>query len=110
MAGTLDLDLADARSFLVLSQEGSYARAASRLNLTSSALTKRIQRLERMVGEILVVRDHAGLHGLTPAGQRFADGLPLLLRTAARVLAMAQNTRETSMMRSGHPSVPAFFR
>jgi LysR family transcriptional regulator, benzoate and cis,cis-muconate-responsive activator of ben and cat genes len=66
-------------SFLVLLEEGRFATAALRLNLSPSALTKRMQRLERQVGVRLLVRDAAGLTGLTPAGARFAtEAVPLL--------------------------------
>jgi DNA-binding transcriptional LysR family regulator len=46
----MDLDLSCVASFLVLLDERHYGRAAAKLNLTSSALSKRIQRLERQVG------------------------------------------------------------
>ena len=53
----MDLDLTCVHSWLVLVQEQHFGRAAPRLNLTPSALTKRIQRLERQVGVPLVVRN-----------------------------------------------------
>lgn len=52
-----DLDLSSVASFLVLAEEEHYARAAQRLHLTPSALTKRMQRLERQIGAVLLVRD-----------------------------------------------------
>jgi hypothetical protein len=45
--GAMELDLAGIVSFLALVDERHFGRAASKMNMTSSALTKRIQRLER---------------------------------------------------------------
>src|ERR1700733_4544585 len=52
----MELDLGLASSFLVLAEEGHYGRAAARLYVTSPALTKRIQRLERPLGGGLLQR------------------------------------------------------
>ncbi|MEV6865215.1 LysR family transcriptional regulator, partial [Streptosporangium subroseum] len=68
----MDLDLGLVADFLVLVKEGHYGRAAVRLHLTSSALTKRIQRLERQLGVVLVERGPAGVFAVTSAGRRFA--------------------------------------
>jgi DNA-binding transcriptional LysR family regulator len=65
--------------FLALVEEGHFGRAAVRLRVSPSALTERIERLERQVGVSLLVRNAAGLAGLTPAGARFAaQAAPLL--------------------------------
>ncbi|MFC7648577.1 LysR family transcriptional regulator [Streptosporangium lutulentum] len=56
----MDLDLGLVADFLVLVKERHYGRAAGRLHLTSSALTKRIHRLERQLGVALVERSPAG--------------------------------------------------
>ena len=69
----MDLDLCCVASFLALLEEGHYGRAAHRLNVTTPALTKRIQRLERQVGAPLVVeRGGAGVTGAT--GADFGSG------------------------------------
>ena len=59
----MELDLGLASSFLVLAEERHYGRAAARLHLTSPALTKRIQRLERQLGVVLLQRGPAGFCG-----------------------------------------------
>ena len=82
VGGRMDLDLSCVASFLVLLREGSYGRAAAVLHLSQSALSKRIQRLERQLGVALVVRDAAGVTGTTPAGARFAEHAPALLAAA----------------------------
>jgi DNA-binding transcriptional LysR family regulator len=78
----MDLDLSCVESFLVLRREGSYGRAAAVLHLSQSALSKRMQRLERQLGVALLVRDTAGVTGTTPAGTRFAEHAPALLAAA----------------------------
>jgi DNA-binding transcriptional LysR family regulator len=52
----MDLDLRLARHFVVVAQTGHFGRAAARLHLTQSALTKQIQALERQVGTPLIDR------------------------------------------------------
>ncbi len=93
----MDLDLCCVASFLALLEEGHYGRAAHRLNVTTPALTKRIQRLERQVGAPLVVRGGAGVTGATAAGLRFAGGAgPLLAQAQAmRAAARAETPRPT---------------
>jgi len=55
------------RVFEVVGQTRSFTRAAERLNLTQSAVSKQIKNLEDEVGEALVIRRHHRLE-LTPAG------------------------------------------
>ncbi|WP_329080877.1 MULTISPECIES: LysR family transcriptional regulator [unclassified Streptosporangium] len=100
----MDLDLGLVADFLVLVQERHYGRAAVRLHLTSSALTKRIQRLERQVGVALVERDPAGVLTVTSAGRRFATAaVPLIAQAgAARESARATPARYT--VRIGVPA------
>jgi DNA-binding transcriptional LysR family regulator len=89
----LDLDLECVASFLILLQEGHYGRAATRLGVSRSALTKRIQRLERQVGVVLLLRDAVGVVGPTSGGARFAArAVPLLAAArAARAAAHADH-------------------
>ncbi|GII61016.1 hypothetical protein Skr01_11010 [Sphaerisporangium krabiense] len=80
----MDLDLGLVADFLVLVQERHYGRAAVRLHLTSSALTKRVRRLERQLGVALVERDPAGVLAVTSAGRRFAAAaVPLIAQAGA---------------------------
>ncbi|WP_329083684.1 LysR family transcriptional regulator [Streptosporangium sp. NBC_01469] len=100
----MDLDLGLVANFLVLVQERHYGRAAVRLHLTSSALTKRIQRLEGQVGVTLVERGPAGVFAVTSAGRRFATAAePLIAQAnAARERARAAPARYT--LRVGVPA------
>ncbi|MFI5842105.1 LysR substrate-binding domain-containing protein [Catenuloplanes sp. NPDC051500] len=77
--GGFDIDVSALRSFVVLAIVRSYTAAAHELAITPSGLTKRIQTLERRLGAPLIIRDHGGVGGLTPAGHT-------LIRAAAGLL------------------------
>lgn len=80
----MDLDLSCVASFLILMEEQHFGRAATRLHMVPSTLTKRVQRLERQVGVPLIVRDATGVLGPTPAGRRLAaEGEALLAHACA---------------------------
>jgi DNA-binding transcriptional LysR family regulator len=85
----VELDLELAASFLALAEESHFGRAAARLHLTSPALTKRIQRLERQLGVEVVQRGSSGVLRLTPAGKRLANAIGPLLAHASAVRAAA---------------------
>lgn len=89
----MDLDLSCVASFLILVEEANYGRAAERLHVSASALTKRIQRLEHQIGVPLLVRDPSRVTGPTPAGARFAIEAGALMAAArsARAVARAES-------------------
>ena len=64
------MDLALIRTFIAVADTGSFVAASSRLFVTQSAVSLRIQRLENSLGKPLFIRSKAGV-GLTPAGQAF---------------------------------------
>jgi DNA-binding transcriptional LysR family regulator len=88
-------------SFLALVEEGHYGRAAARLHLTSPALTKRVQRLERHIGAPLLERDGTGVVGLTPAGRSLAREAGTLLAHARAARAAARAEAEPLVLRLG---------
>jgi len=100
----MDLDLSLAASFLVLAEEGHYGRAAARLHMTSSALSKRIQRLERQLGVTVIDRGPAGVLRVTTAGRRFADAAGPLLTHAATVRETARTRPDRYTVRIGFPA------
>jgi DNA-binding transcriptional LysR family regulator len=100
----MDLDLSLAASFLVLAEERHYGRAATRLNVSSSALTKRIQRLERQLGVVVLDRGPGGVLDLTPAGRRFATEVGPLLAHAEAVCSIARTGRRDCVLRLGIPA------
>ena len=63
---TLDID--DLRSFLTLSEQLHFRRAAEILHVSQPALSKQIRRLEDRLGGQLLIRRSNGVH-LTPAGK-----------------------------------------
>ncbi len=78
----MDLDLTAVESFIAVTELRHFGRAADRLGVSASALTKRIQRLEAAVGVPLIERDTGGYAGLTPAGRRFVQFAPQLVHAA----------------------------
>lgn len=84
----LDLDLL--RSFVAIAEEGSFTRAAARVGRTQSAVSLQIQRLEGILGQIVIVRGKGGSVGLNQHGQ-------YLLERARELLALNDD-----VMRSMH--------
>lgn len=67
-----DLDLAQARAFVVAADLLHFGRAADRLGITQQALSKRVARLEAALGTRLFERTGRGV-GLTDEGRRFLE-------------------------------------
>jgi DNA-binding transcriptional LysR family regulator len=77
---TRNLDLTSLRSFVTIADVGGVTRAAGVLNLTQSAVSMQIKRLEDMLGAAVLDRSFRTV-GLTPAGEQ-------LLSYARRMLAL----------------------
>lgn len=69
--GTRGLSLESIRLFLIAYEEGNLTRAAERSNIALSAVTKRIQTLEHLLGAPLFERHARGISA-TPAADEFA--------------------------------------
>lgn len=97
----MNLDLL--RAFLTASELGSLSKAAERLRVSQSTLTRQMQTLEREVGGQLFDRGHAGV-ALTHAGQRLLEGMKPVLAQADAVLAeVGEIARgKTSTLRIGY--------
>lgn len=78
----MELDLAAVRSFVAVTETRHFGRAAAALGVSISTVTKRLQRLEEHLGVPLLLRDSGGFGELTPAGRRFVQVAPGLLREA----------------------------
>ena len=74
------MDTEAARTFLAVVAAGNFVGAASRLHVTQSTVSARIQGLERELGAVLFQRGRAGAE-LTMAGKRFLRHAKHLLRT-----------------------------
>lgn len=67
------------RSFVVVGEELNFRRSAERLNIDQSALTRRIQKLEQILGFLLFERTTREV-SLTPAGRSFYEDNAKLLQ------------------------------
>ena len=86
-------DLTLLRSFLVVAEELSFRRAAERLALDQSALSRRIQKLEAALGYRLLERTSRDV-ALTRAGRDLQDSMEPLLEACARSVAAARRVAE----------------
>ncbi len=66
------MDIRTYRVFLSLAQTLHFGRTASQTNLSPSAVSRHLQRLEAHVGQVLVERDNRQVQ-LTPAGRHFLE-------------------------------------
>jgi len=66
-----NLDLTALRSFVTVSDAGGVTRAAAQLNLTQSAVSMQLKRLEETTGQPLIDRSGRGV-ALTPQGEQLA--------------------------------------
>ena len=101
-----ELDMVQA--FIAVAEERSFRRAATRLALDQSAVSRRVKELERRLGVELLHRTTREV-GLTPAGEVFFDENRDLLRRLERssqaALAAAQG--ELGRLRLGYMSFAA---
>ncbi len=74
------MDLALIKTFLEVSETGSFVAASERLYVTPSAVSLRMQRLEELLGQSLFVRSKIGAE-ITPSGREFVVYAKSLLRT-----------------------------
>lgn len=79
------MELRHLRSFVVLSEELHFGRAATRIPLAQPALSHQIKQLERELGSRLFDRGPGGVR-LTPAGETFLVHARTTINAAARAL------------------------
>jgi DNA-binding transcriptional LysR family regulator len=96
------MDLKDLRYSIAVADEGSFTRAAARLNLAQQALSKQIGDLERELQVRLFDRMPRGTR-LTPAGAAFVEAARATLAQSQRAMAHARTTnrRESQVLRVG---------
>jgi DNA-binding transcriptional LysR family regulator len=93
----MHLPMDDVQAFVKVAELGSFTRAAERLALTQTGLTRRIQRLESFVG--LPLLDRTTRHtALTAAGREF---LPLAQRVVEDLTHGLERLRTTARLSAG---------
>ena len=85
------VDTRDLHCFTVLCEELHFGRAAARLDVSPSTLSRRIAALERLVGAALFARTSRSV-ALTDAGGELAVHAPAALRQLERAIGAAQRT------------------
>jgi LysR family transcriptional regulator, benzoate and cis,cis-muconate-responsive activator of ben and cat genes len=86
----LDYGFLEAQVYVaIVAEEGSFSRAARRLRISQSFVTKRIATLERTLGARLFDRSTRRLE-LTPAGRRLLPDVQIALRHAERACELAR--------------------
>ncbi|GAA0509914.1 LysR family transcriptional regulator [Saccharopolyspora subtropica] len=92
----MDLDLAQVRAFVAVARLSHFGRAAEQLFVSQQALSKRIARLESVLGVRLFDRGSRGV-ALTEAGRRFLE--PAQRALDAADLAVLEARREQPPLR-----------
>jgi DNA-binding transcriptional LysR family regulator len=85
--------LAQLRAFLIALEEGSLNRAAVRLRMSQSALSRQMQALEAEIGGALLERTTGGVRP-TDAGNALASSLPSVLAEYDAAIADQKAIRE----------------
>ncbi|MBW0117350.1 LysR family transcriptional regulator, partial [Pseudonocardia abyssalis] len=88
-------------SFLAISEELHFGRAAARLHLTQPSLSQQLKRLERTLGVQLVARSSHDVR-LTPAGRAFE---PEARAIVAQMAKATNSVRELAAGRTGTVNV-----
>jgi DNA-binding transcriptional LysR family regulator len=89
------MDIDDVRTFVAVVEAGSVSRAAAELNLTQPAVTRRVQRLEGVVGAPLLDRRRRPF-SLTQIGRSAVERCRRLLWTAKELRGLALDTQVPS--------------
>jgi DNA-binding transcriptional LysR family regulator len=83
------VDIQQLRCFVAVAEELHFGRAAARLRMTASPVSRMVKDLERELGVELFVRGYHRVR-LTPAGQEMAVRVPLVLAGLDRLRGEAQ--------------------
>jgi DNA-binding transcriptional LysR family regulator len=102
------MELRHLRYLVAVAEEQSFLRAARRLRVAQSALSKQIQDLEREIGVELFHRVPRGVR-LTPGGEAFVREARSTLANAERAVRTAQEARDAgeAVLHLGHGALGA---
>src|SRR5262245_15553729 len=97
-----DLDTALLRSFVTLAEERHFGRAAERLHVSQPALSKRLGRLEQVIGGRLLARGYRDVR-LTEPGRVLLERARSLLRETDRAIELGRGAvrGEAGLLRIG---------
>ena len=101
----MDLDSALLRAFVAVVEERHFGRAAERLFLTQQALSKRISRLEGMLGVRLLERDPRGVAPTAAGEQLIAPARQAVDAVDGAVAAVVRSTELTVDVLDEHLSM-----
>jgi DNA-binding transcriptional LysR family regulator len=103
------LDLTQLRSFVAVAEELHFGRAAARLNLTQSPLSRQVQMLEHTLGVRLLERTSRSVR-LTPAGRTLLAEARQVLGAAEAAARITQRVArgEAGLLAVGFTSASAF--
>jgi DNA-binding transcriptional LysR family regulator len=93
----MNVDILGLEAFRAIAEQGRFHKAARRLHITQTALTRRLQNFEDQLGVKLVERTTRSV-ALTTTGSRF---LPHAQRLLAELTASLTEIRETGMAQRG---------
>jgi DNA-binding transcriptional LysR family regulator len=105
------MDLNQLQAFDQIIQQGSFSKAARRLNISQPSISLRLQALEQEVGGALFIRGGSRLH-MTDLGKSFAPYARQALNAMNGGIEMAQRTiqgKHGQVMIGTHPSLTAGF-
>lgn len=94
------MNLKHLRYFAVLAEELHIGRAAEKLNIDQSPLSRTIKKLESDLGVLLFVRDKQRITSLTPAGEKLQKSIPLIfnqLKAIKHNVISASNTTKNTI-------------
>src|ERR1700743_3362522 len=98
----MDFDPALLRALLAVKETGGFTRAGQRLNLTQSAVSHQIKRLEEQVGRPLLYRTTRSLT-LTEDGEDFLPHAVRILESLETLSRRFQPSVVTGIVRFGVP-------
>ncbi len=104
------MDIGLARTFLEVIAAGNFVSAAKRLNVTQSAISLRIKRLEGMLGTRVFLRVKSGTE-LTPAGrqfERFARSMVKVWEEARHQVTVPEGYRDRLVIGGQYSLLPRF--
>src|SRR6201996_5065197 len=103
------LNVAELNCFVAAAEEGLFARAAARLNMTQPTLSRQIDALERTLGVKLFERANRRV-ALTTAGRIFLPEAKRILVQIENATNLARRTwrGEAGVLRLGYTATAAF--